>query len=284
MLENVYNFSNIKGGEDNDFKTTYTPALYASIPAKIAAMTLWRTAGKGDGVYDPVYEAIDDGGDPPVIIRYDLEKWVINKTRLLQAARQLMPWPNGSDYAPIDSAMFHTHDDKVVIMTKRYPPVAIDTITGLYRTTVVTPTATLAVGIRPEIFHAGDGVYYCIGRNVAAGTVTGVYVGSPYTSWTTLPMPTDTLVQVRALECTAARQVFMGVTYNAGYKYHILFREDGVGTWQYISDLDITTPPADCSWSMSVYGDDPLVVRMKALLSQPPATHSYRYTPIEAQP
>jgi hypothetical protein len=143
----------------------------------------------------------------------------------------------------------------------------------------------MSAGIRPEIFHAGDEVYYCIGRDVAAGTVIGTYIGSPYTGWTALPYPTDTLVQIRMLECTATRQVLMGVTHGSeGYKYHILFVENGTGAWQYISDLDITTDPADCSWSMSVYGDDPLVVRMKALLSQPPATQSYRYSPIEAQP
>jgi hypothetical protein len=284
MLDNVYNFSGIKGGEDNAFQASYTPLLYGPIPAKIAAMTLWRTAGKGDGVYDPVYEPVYDGGDPPAIIRYDRVRWDVSVVRLRKAARQLMPWPNSSDYAPIDSAMFHTHDDKVFIVTKRYPVIAIDTTIGLYRSTATMPAASAPSGIRPEIFHAGSGVYYGISHNVAAGTVVGVHVGSPYAGWVDLPLPTDTLVQVRALECTATRQVLMGVTYNAGYKYHVLFREDGVGSWRYIAKLDITTPPADCSWSMSVYGDSQLVVQMKALASQPPATQSYRYTPVEAQP
>jgi hypothetical protein len=284
MLDSVYNFSGIKGGEDNAFQASYTPVLYGPIPAKVEAMTLWRTAGKGDGVYDPVYEPVYDSGDPPAIIRYDRVRWDVSVVRLKKAARQLMPWPNSSDYAPIDSAMFHTHDDKVFIVTKRYPVIVIDTTTGLYRSTATMPAASAPSGIRPEIFHAGSGVYYCISRNVAAGTIVGVHVGSPYTGWVDLPLPADTLVQVRALECTATRQVLMGVTYNAGYKYHVLFREDGVGSWRYIAKLDITTPPADCSWSMSVYGDSQLVVQMKALASQPPATQSYRYTPVEEQP
>ncbi len=290
-LEDMYNFSHVKGGQANAFQASYTPVDYAPIPAQIAAMVLWRPGGLGDGVYDPVYTAIDDGGSPPTIIRYDLTAWVINQPRLIAAARQVFPWPNVSRWAPIDSAMFRSHDGKIIVVSKSYPTVALDATSGMQRLTVSTPASAAPSGIRPEIHHAADGYYYCISRDPVGGTIAGLSVGSPFSGWSSVPMPDAALVQVRAVVITQTKTVFMGITYDAvkdkpyTYTFFSSNSTPTTGQWVDVSPLGIAgVSPADCAWAMGLYGDGAFVKTMAGMLSQPAALGSYPTSPVTPPP
>lgn len=154
---------------------------------------------------------------------------------------------------------------------------------GIERKTVNVPAQVLSdATLRPCIFLAAAGVYYCVADN-AAGEIKGLHVGSPFAAWEQVILPTGvTMYSVRGVVIagTAAASAFIGVgktvTPAAGMTpeistYRVYFKPVG-GEWVGISTLPVqAVDDAVASWDVCVFGDDPLAQSMQSLVQQPVA-------------
>lgn len=204
-----------------------------------------------------------------------------NARRMLN---QLLPWPNNNFSCPYDSIMFHGHDGNVYTWTRKYGPVKF-TPTGLYTTSLAIPgEVTAEDGVRPEITHAGDGLYLCV-CNKPKDRVPAVYFGSPFESWVKLPglpaplldgRPEPTLIHVRPVRVTledifligvlkdTAREVIGEVEQDVERYFFSSLRwrvtNGGATTvpWQRHGKLPFDVAEND-NFSVGLYGNDPLV-------------------------
>jgi hypothetical protein len=147
---------------------------------------------------------------------------------------------------------------------------------------------TLAEGVRPEIAYSktvdGSPVYVCfcvkknpcikfvykyfstgpvlqeteppsLGYNISE--VTAVYVGSPFTSWTQLPMPAASLLAARPYQVDS-RVVLLGVVKeykDEEYVYRLAYLDwNGDGEWQLLGALPFPVEHSDI-FAIGLFGD-----------------------------
>lgn len=276
-IESFYNRSGIKGGSNYAFLASYSPANYVPIPGKIADMKLWRnTSDGGDGVYYPVYIPIDDGGTPPVIIRFDLDRWEINWDFVLSGLRQLFPWPNANMYAPCDSSMFYDDDGLCYTWTRRYG-VARISADGIFRDVDISLPDTSVEGVRPEILTMGGGNYLCVMRDVYANMIVRVSVSnSLYGGWSDILEPDGfSLLRVEPLDRRIDRIGLIAVVVRANptqselFDYFFASYNDGV--WRVNSPILIGTDqsPLSTDWALALYGEGAFVKNRSEIPSWP---------------
>jgi hypothetical protein len=196
---------------------------------------------------------------------------------------QLFPWPNNNYTVAPDSAMFYSAAGNVYTWTRKYGSVEFS-VSGMQGVSLVLPTLVATTpGVRPEIYHVGGGKYFCSAFKPNKLTdqadpddhigVVGLYYGSPFVSWETLPTPTERLLQVRVLRASSTEIVVLGVLFDAGTCYFgILRRTYSLGTWtgewQKLAPLDVTvTDPDEAAWALGVFGE----VKPNEYLAGPPA-------------
>lgn len=228
-------------------------------------------------------------GDPPVTRKVDAR---VNKIMMY-----FFPWPNATGQygsggvmyfasIPHDSAMFHGHDDKVYTWTRSAGSVKIDT-TGMTAAEILVPIeVTDNLGTRPEISHAGNGIYFC-SCNKVKESILGTYYGSPFDGWTRLADPEEgTLVQVRPVVVTEDFILLIGVV-KTYYNDELVYRfanytktlEEEVG-WALLGVLPFAVADTN-NFAMGLYGDDASVQAMYTYPAPPPATPQAMVGPYE---
>lgn len=188
---------------------------------------------------------------------------------------QLFPWPNDNFTVPPDSAMFYSEAGDVYTWTRKYGAVKFGSA-GMSAASIVLPTqVTSTPGVRPEIYHTGGGVYFCSAFKPGHMTdpvlpgdeigVVGLYLGSPFGSWETLPMPTGVrLLQARLISIDAAEMLIAGVVLEGTqYRFAMLRLVFSGGSWsggwRSLSPLNMTNAyPDKLAWGLGVFGDVPV--------------------------
>jgi hypothetical protein len=150
---------------------------------------------------------------------------------------QLFSNPNNNFLIPYDSVMFHAHTGDIYSWSRKYGAVRFSS-TGLFAATIVLPTeVTTEEGVTPNISYAYEDpytstpLYLCICESpgydgtikvgdenvltypVKEQGVRGIYYGTPFTSWTTLPgvSATQTLIHARPVKVTPTEIFIIGV-------------------------------------------------------------------------
>lgn len=205
---------------------------------------------------------------------------------------QLIGWPMRRENLPPDTVTFHGPSGDIYTWTRRYGAVKFST-TGLTTTTLTMPVeVTGENGVRPELSHAGDGLYLCAcnkpGKKKLPSEyadqaeadadwcgIKAIYTGSPFSGWSALPMPGPDyrLHHVRPIEVSADSVTLLGVMRDLEAQptyYLAVFRE---GEWQRLAPLPVTVDdPERVSWTAALFGDDSLVASMAAFTSPPAIT------------
>lgn len=221
----------------------------------------------------------------------------------IRKLEQLVGWPTQNDKVPPDTAMFHDDSGNIYTWTRAHGSVRWNVANGLVKlvTPLVMPAAVSGTnGVRPEIYNLGGGLFLCIafkpGKLRVYGTddaekkakladwigVRGLYIGSPFTSWTEIALPTPATyrtLSVRAIKATATEQVFAAVVSDIpgtndpnppAPKHWFAMRLDG--QWRILSPLRANVTDRDrVFWATGLYGDDPMVKDMQDCLAQPVA-------------
>lgn len=206
---------------------------------------------------------------------------------------QLFPRPNSSFSTPHDSVMFNAEDGNVYTWTRYYNSTRLGqfgssdfnafkfTHTGLFVTEIVIPTVvTDTDGIRPTITYAGDSLYLCVCESLEPPLrVHEIHVGSPFTAWTEIPVPTgtDNLVHVRPVRVKLNDIVLLGVIEDAEGLYYFAFLKytNGSGEWVRMGQIPVIRPdvyPDEVNWSIGVFGKGEFSIEIPQYLSQPTAT------------
>ncbi len=215
----------------------------------------------------------------------------------------LFPQPNYQSWAPFDSIMFHgpnpavdpidpstgLHENNIYTWTRRHGGFKFST-SGLSRVVLaVPPEVTNTAWVRPDITHAGVGIYLCActadglrGTDQEPG-VLAVYHGSPFSTWTRLPDPPlvapapnavevqSKLMHVRPVNVTATEVTLLGVlkAYNSITAMDdYFFASFQSGAWRKLGKL--TAPIGPANWSVCVFGAGKMSVDLVKYPSPPP--------------
>lgn len=205
---------------------------------------------------------------------------------------QLFPRPNSSFTTPHDSVMFNAHDGNVYTWTRYYNSTRLGqfgssdfnafkfTHAGLFVTEIAIPAVvTDTDGVRPTITYAGDGLYLCVCESLEPPLrVHEIHVGSPFTSWTEIPVPIgpDNLVHVRQVRVKSNDIVLLGIIEDDEGLYYFAFLKytDGAGEWVRMGQIPAIRPdtyPDEANWSVGVFGNGEFSIEMSQYLSQPTA-------------
>lgn len=205
--------------------------------------------------------------------------------------RQFFGWPNRNDDNPPDSAMFHGHDGNIYSWTRHYGSVQFSA-TGMFDGGVSIPSDCTTEGVRPEITHAGDGVYLCVCNRVGSH-ITGVFVGSPFGTWTRLADPSTAfeLLAVRPVSATYDTEtetysvILIGVARRTGTEeqpeahFACIYRDGWLMLGQLPQHMerneeDVLEPVAYDGWEqydICFFGDGPVPAGLMQYPSRPPA-------------
>lgn len=210
---------------------------------------------------------------------------------------QLMPRPNHNYTVPYDSVMFHAEDGDVYVWTRKYNSDTLGNYggesfnafkidnAGVHVTTLAIPAeVTSTDGVRPSITYAGDGLYLCVCEKLEWPVrVHEIHVGSPFTSWESVPVPYDyELVFVRPIRVKPDDIILAGILEDAEGVYYFAFLryKQGSGSWDKLSKLPVTKPsellggapylhPDNSNWAISFFGKGEFVLDMNEYLSPP---------------
>lgn len=235
---------------------------------------------------------------------------IADRYAILERLEQLLGWPGCNPLkTPPDTAMFNDENGVIYTWTRKYGSVRWDTANGFIplkapggTPLAMPPAVTATVGVRPEIRPLGGGLFLCTAfkpgkvRVYGAGAaelqakkddwigVRGLYLGSPFSSWTAITLPDPAkyhLLNARAIKVTATEQVFSGVVHDyTADKYYFTMRLND--TWKILSPIAHTVADVDeCVWTSGVFGDDPYVKEMAQCPAAPhalPAMTALPYT------
>jgi len=201
------------------------------------------------------------------------------------------PYPNatgqfgsgGVNYfaaVPHDSVMFHSEDDEVFTWTRDAGSIKINRY-GMFSADIqVPPEVTNNPGARPDISHAGNGVYFCA-CNKVKDSILATYYGTPFAGglWNRLVDPLEgTLVHVRPVVVSEDQIFLIGVvktTNKDGLEVYRFasFRQKGFsaeGTWALFMQVPFEVGESD-NFAVGLYGNDSMVQALLEYPSPPPA-------------
>ena len=187
----------------------------------------------------------------------------------------LFPRPNYQSWAPFDSVMFNSETD-IYTWTRRHGGFKFST-DGISRISLAVPLEVTAnAWVRPDITHAGSGVYLCactadgLRETDQEPEVLAVYKGSPFSTWEKLADPPlvtivtevqSRLVHVRPVKVTATEVTLLGVlaalntTTSEDEHFFATFQD---GAWRKLGKL--TSPVGSANWSTCVFGAGKMAV------------------------
>jgi len=218
--------------------------------------------------------------------------------RIMRMMMYFFPWPNAtgqfgevsgaSPFIPFDSAMFHGHDDFVYTWTRAKGSVKIG-IGGIQAVNLVVPSeVTSNPGVRPEISHAGNGLYFCLCRRIKEpggeeSSILGAYYGSPFSGWTRINDPLEgKLIEVRPVMVSTDLISLIGLvkvtTDDAKSSYRFaLFRRDSTSiaetnnSWILLMSVPFDASTTKNNFVLGVFGDHPTVADLLNYPSPSPA-------------
>ena len=187
----------------------------------------------------------------------------------------LFPRPNYQSWAPFDSVMFNSETD-IYTWTRRHGGFKFST-DGISRISLAVPLEVTAnAWVRPDITHAGSGVYLCactadgLRETDQEPEVLAVYKGSPFSTWEKLADPPlvtvvtevqSRLVHVRPVKVTATEVTLLGVlaalntTTSEDEHFFATFQD---GAWRKLGKL--TSPVGPATWATCVFGAGKMAV------------------------
>jgi hypothetical protein len=148
---------------------------------------------------------------------------------------------------------------------------------GWSRVSLIMPSAVLTDNTQRPKIHLITSTTYCCIADKADGTVAGLYIGSPFTSWNELTLPvgvTMFCIRVVVPEDTTDKVSFIGIG-KAGTIYSIYFKPPGAG-WVKLSPIPVEGDVVDlaASWDVCVFGDDAIVKKMMDAKQHPVASYA----------
>lgn len=274
--------------------------LYGMFDTTVSEVENWLSANSAEewrlfySIYDGENHIVDSSQFLPLLATrtgYDMS----STTRARRAFQALFGWPNNDFYNAYDSAMFHGHDGNVYSWTRLYGSFKFTTA-GIFDGAVSVPVDVTTEGVRPEITHAGDGVYVCVCNHVGNGIV-GVYVGSPFGTWTRLDDPGSefTLLHVRPARAIATDTgydaVLIGVVEKAAFEetpaeHYTCLYKDG---WKVLAQIPRSKDDAGTDieydgyeqYSIAFFGDGPVPNMLREYPSRPHALPQMPVGPYE---
>jgi len=238
-----------------------------------------------DGIFSTLLD-IHDVPDQTYFHDTNDEFWDFIK----DAMEQFLPYPNVNTYSPTphDSIMFHTPGG-IYTWTRNNGCVFFGPY-GFEQASINVPQEVVSEpGVRPFITYGGtdsygNHTYLCVCDRVTVD-IPAVYFGSPFGSWTSLPMPEGTLLYVQPVQVTYNGVILLGVVRVLG-KYRAAFlrysTENG-GDWKLMAEIQVEDEEPN-AWCMSLYGNEPIVELQRTYPSQPAATVQPYFLPYEEYP
>jgi len=228
---------------------------------------------------------------------------VIDYAKAQRMFSLLFPRPNYQSWAPFDSTMFHgpnpgvdpidpttgLHENNIYTWTRRHGGFKFSA-SGLSRITlVVPPEVENTQWVRPDITHAGEGIYLCVCISEGVRetdpepSVLAVYKGSPFSTWEKLSDPPlvvpeagadevqPKLVYVRPVKVSVEEVTLLGVLMvhnSVTLADEFFFATFQSGGWSKLGRL--TPPVGPANWSACVFGAGKMSVDLINYPSPPP--------------
>ena len=187
------------------------------------------------------------------------------------------PCARDSNMTAADSVLVPVDDNVFYAWTRSSGIAKFDATGGISKVSAGFSVPTLVsatAGLRPNITQSEPGRYFCVCETTTGvSQVLGLATGSPFTGWTDVQMPTDTLLHARPIKNSATEIVVLGVLADGDDRYFGILREnEGAGSWVRLGKLPFAAN-ATAKWSACLYGIGPWVQYQQEYMQPPPMVH-----------
>ena len=192
------------------------------------------------------------------------------------------PCTRDAKWTAADSILIPTDDNTVFGWTRDNGIARFSAIYGLQKVISgfnVPTLVTTTPGVRPNITKSDATRYFCVCEDTATNTVLGLHTGSPFATWTSVPMPaTGTLLHARPIKNGENEIVVLGVIQVGAdrffaFLYYVKDEKDNwAGEWHQAGKLPFVVS-GEVKWSVCLYGDDPWVNYQQSYLQPPSVVH-----------
>jgi len=190
-----------------------------------------------------------------------------------------------------DTASFH-YNGRVYTWTRAWGAWRFSPSSGLASVSLAIPSeVTSTKGIRPIITGNENGHFLCDCKRVCQAAeddeepiaTVALYVGSPFGSWTSLPMPDGILRHFRPVNVDEDFVTALGIV-EIGAMHRLAMlrysRGDSSGGWTIMGAIPATILDPDVAqWSVTLFGNDPDVQALARYATQPVALQQVYYKP-----